>query len=82
MITCAGYTRCAQATTVAMRPSMSSSAVTCSQIFDSLRLVLVMEYVAGVGLDTFMVEYGCGPAEAQQIGQQLTAGVAHMHSVG
>jgi len=52
------------------------------EVFDSQRLVHVLEWVPGLTLDEFMRSHGCGPAEAQQILQQLVGAVAHMHAVG
>ena len=52
------------------------------EIFDSERLVLVQEFVQGITLDNFMLNHGCGPVEAQQIGQQLASAIMHAHSVG
>ena len=52
------------------------------EIFDSVRLVLVLEYVKGITLERFMLDCGCGPPEAQVIMHQLTAAVAHMHERG
>ena len=52
------------------------------EIFDSTRLVLALEYVPGITLDRFMIEYGCGEPEARQIAQQLGSALAHMHGAG
>jgi len=52
------------------------------EIFDSTRLVLALEYVPGITLDRFMIEYGCGEPEARQIAQQLGSALAHIHGAG
>ena len=52
------------------------------EVFDSQRMVLVLEWVPGITLGEFMQTHGCGPAEAQEIMQQLTSAVAYMHSAG
>jgi len=51
------------------------------EIFDSQRLVMVIEHVPGITLDRFLIDYGCGAGEAQTIAQQLGSAIAHMHSV-
>jgi serine/threonine protein kinase len=52
------------------------------EVFDSQRLVIVMEHVEGINLDEFMQTQGCRPQEAQQILHQLVSAVAYMHSAG
>ena len=53
--------------------------VTLYEIFDSLRLVLVMEFVCGITLEQFMSEYGCEADHGQQIIKQVVDTVAYMH---
>ena len=52
------------------------------EVFDSQRLVHVLEWVPGITLDEFMQSHGCGPSEAQQIFTQLVSAVAYMHAQG
>ena len=52
------------------------------EIFDSERLVLVMEIVEGITLDFFMQSFGCRPDDAKQILQQAVGAVSYMHSAG
>ena len=52
------------------------------EVFDSQRVVHVIEYVHGLALDEYMQTYGCGAEEARQILQQLVGAVASMHANG